>query len=71
MAVGDNTALGPMNTNWFVPAFNQGDLHLSGTHPVEIETAATWLAGDPATDIDGDARPTMDGAADFAGADLQ
>jgi hypothetical protein len=29
-----------------------------------------WQTGDPATDIDGDARPTTDGTPDYAGADV-
>jgi len=56
-------------SGWFV-GFEEGNFHLSATHPVAIATAATWQTGDPATDIDGDLRPTIDGASDFAGADL-
>jgi hypothetical protein len=57
------------NTSWFT-GFAGGDFHLSGTHPAALELAATWMTGDPTTDIDGDARPTMDGATDVAGADV-
>lgn len=54
---------------WFVD-FAAGDFHLNpNMHPVEIETAAIWEAGDPSTDIDGDPRPVTDGTPDFAGAD--
>ena len=54
---------------WFAD-YNAGDFHLSGTHPAPIDTAATWQAGDPAADIDGDPRPMTDGAMDHAGADV-
>jgi len=56
-------------SGWFV-GFDEGNFHLSGTHPSEIETAATWQTGDPATDIAGLPRPTIDGTPDFAGAAL-
>lgn len=65
-----NASLGDMaNTSWFF-GFAQGDFHLSGTHPAAIEQAATWMTGDPTTDIDGTARPDTDGAMDVAGADI-
>jgi len=70
MPLGDNTELGPMDITWFSAEFAAGDFSLSGAHPLVIETAATWLDGDPSTDINGDARPTTDGTLDFAGADL-
>ncbi len=69
MDVAENTSLGEMpDTSWFV-SYMSGDFSLSGAHPEAIEMAATWLDGDPATDIEGDARPTTDGMPDFAGAD--
>jgi hypothetical protein len=67
--VAGNSALGSMNTTWFIN-YAGGDFHLSGTHPAAINTAATWTTGDPATDIDGDPRPLTDGSPDFAGADV-
>ncbi len=69
MPLGDNAELGPMDITWFSDDFAAGDFSLSGAHPLAIEAAATWLDGDPATDINGDARPTTDGMPDFAGAD--
>jgi len=66
---GDNTSLGAFDTAWLVPEFAQGDFSLSGNQPAGIATAAIWLTGDPATDIDGEPRPETDGAEDFAGAD--
>ncbi|WP_205633206.1 hypothetical protein [Enhygromyxa salina] len=69
MSLGENQALGDMSTSWFV-SFNSGDFHLNpNMFPQAIETAATWTLADPGVDIDGDPRPTMEGAADFAGAD--
>jgi hypothetical protein len=70
MAVPGNTELGSMtDTSWFVDGgYAAGDFRLSGTHPEAINTAAVWQTGDPATDIDGTARPTTDGSPDFAGA---
>jgi len=69
---GSNVSLGDMSTGWFTNlngGFNSGEFFLSGSHPDEINTAARWQAGDPATDIDGDPRPTTDGSEDYAGAD--
>lgn len=79
LVAGDgNVGLENMNTNWF-EAYTSGDFRLTGTAPVEILSAAQWrtadpaadpprLANDPAVDIDGDARPDVDGTADVAGA---
>jgi len=64
----NNTEL-PFIATWF-ESYAQGNFVLSGTHPSEIETAATWQTGDPATDIAGLPRPTIDGTPDFAGAAL-
>ncbi len=69
MPLGDNTELGPMDITWFSEDFAAGDFSLSGAHPLAIDIAATWLDGDPDTDINGDARPTTNGMPDFAGAD--
>jgi hypothetical protein len=70
--VAGNVALGPMpdmTSDWFA-SYGTGDFSLAVTHPAAIDTAATWQTGDPTTDIDGDPRPTTDGAPDFAGADV-
>ncbi|NJK31993.1 MAG: hypothetical protein HC927_05980 [Deltaproteobacteria bacterium] len=65
-----NVSLGNVSTMWFAN-FNNGDLALNPqTVPAILTTAATWLSGDPTTDIDGDPRSAMPGAADFAGADV-
>jgi hypothetical protein len=56
-------------STWFMSVAT-GDFHLTGTHPVAIDTAAQWTIGDPPTDIDGDPRPTADPTDDFAGADI-
>jgi hypothetical protein len=64
-----NVTLGPMVTTWFA-GFNAGDFHLTAMAPAAIATTAQWSPGDPATDIDGDPRPTTNAAADYAGADV-
>jgi hypothetical protein len=69
MIVAGNTALGSMNTNWFMN-YVTGDFHLSAMHPGTIDTAAVWMTGDPMVDIDGDARVNTDGSPDVAGADV-
>jgi len=50
--------------------FGTGDFSLTAMRPPAIDTTAQWNEGDPLTDIDGDPRPTTDGAADYAGADV-
>jgi hypothetical protein len=72
MVQAGNTQIGEaFNVNWFAD-FSGGDFGLSGPAPAPgtIATAAAWQTGDPATDIDGDARPSVDGTADYAGADI-
>jgi hypothetical protein len=65
-----STAVRPtVNTGWFVN-YAQGNLHLSASGGTEFANVATWLTGDPPFDIDGQARPNVDGAPDFAGADV-
>ena len=54
-------------TDW-MSGFASGDYELT-TPPMDWLSAATWLEGDPATDIDGTARPTMEGP-DVAGAHI-
>ena len=67
-----NVALGDMNmmdaTAWF-DGYNGGDFLLNNP-PAAVLTAAQWQAGDPAVDIEGTARPDVDGTADVAGADV-
>jgi hypothetical protein len=63
-----NVALDDMATNWFV-AVNT-NLRLTGNAPAEILSTAQWQTGDPASDIDGTPRPSVDGTADVAGAHL-
>ena len=66
--LGDNLALGPVNTAWFAN-FNVGDFHLSNMAPVGLEGAAVWTSVDPSVDIDGQPRPSVDPSPDYAGAD--
>jgi hypothetical protein len=54
---------------WF-GNYNAGDFSLSGTGATTFADIAVWEAGDPATDIDGDLRPDVDGSPDYAGADV-
>ena len=63
-----NVALGDVGMDWFVGVDN-GDFHLNNP-PGMLATTARWTTGDPPTDIDGNLRPTMDDAADYAGADV-
>ncbi len=51
---------------WFAD-LTAGDFHLTASGTTEFADTALWQAGDPATDIDGDARPKTDGT---AGADV-
>jgi hypothetical protein len=65
------TSLGPMpaNTSQWFTGYGDGEFFLAPSHPSAIATAATWKTGDPATDINGDSRPTTDDSVDYAGAD--
>lgn len=63
-----NATLGGLQADWFVDV-NTGDFHLD-TPPAAVSNTATWQAGDPLTDIDGDPRPSTEGAPDYAGADV-
>ena len=60
-----NVVVGTRDTDWF--AGWPGDLRLSAEGATVFADIAQWQAGDPPTDLDDNARPTMDGAADYAG----
>lgn len=64
-----NVSVGDLDTAWFMN-YGQGDLRLTAIGGMEFEGVALREAGDPPTDLDGDARPSMNGAMDFAGADV-
>ena len=55
--------------DWF-PQFGSGDYALSVAGGAQFDGVAVWQLGDPPFDFDGDARPSEDGAGDFAGADV-
>lgn len=61
--------VGPVVVGWFVD-FNNGDFSLTASGGDIFAGLAQWQAGDPETDIDGDDRPSIVGAADHAGADI-
>ncbi len=63
-----NIALGDVGPDWFVDV-DTGNFVLNNP-PGVLATAARWATGDPPTDIDGDPRPAVDEAPDFAGADV-
>ncbi|MEX1365588.1 MAG: right-handed parallel beta-helix repeat-containing protein [Nannocystaceae bacterium] len=65
--VGSNTVVLPFDPAWF-PDIGMLDFHIDAGPP--FEDVAQWQTGDPTTDFDGDARPNLDGSADYAGADL-
>jgi len=62
-----NVALSNVVASWFVNLSN--DFHLN-MPPGDVLTTAQWNTGDAATDIDGVPRPSVDGTADVAGADV-
>ena len=63
--------VGPMPGDfvWFENHLS-GDLHLRPEGAAVFADYAQWNTGDPATDIDGDPRPRVDGTPDFPGADV-
>lgn len=67
----DNENVGQMvfPWDWFV-GYGAGDLHLQNDGLTTFADVARWQIGDPLTDIDGEDRSGVDGAADYAGADL-
>jgi hypothetical protein len=58
-----------MTSEWFLN-YTQGDFHLQNGGLVDFAGIATWQAGDPLTDIDGDPRIAIDGQTEHAGADV-
>ena len=64
-----NLIEGSLDNGWFADVFT-GDFHLTAAGETEFTDVAQWQAGDPLVDIDGNARPTVDGTADVAGADI-
>jgi hypothetical protein len=61
--------VGNLTSMWFA-GYASGDFHLTAAGGDVFGGVGQWQLGDPTTDIDGDARPTTDGAADYAGADV-
>ncbi len=59
---------GPLNPMWFQTLPTNPALTAMGL--AEFGDVAQWQSGDPLIDIDGDARPGVDGSADVAGADI-
>ncbi|MCB9567265.1 MAG: hypothetical protein H6710_08665 [Myxococcales bacterium] len=60
---------GGLDGAWFVKP-SSGDYHLKAGAMTPFEGLARWTTGQPPTDFDGQARPQVDGAPDFAGADV-
>ncbi|MCX4239113.1 hypothetical protein [Paraliomyxa miuraensis] len=69
VATATEANVGPFSAGWFVN-FNGGDYHLTASGTSAFADVANWNTGDPSTDIDGDPRPSIDGTADHAGADV-
>lgn len=63
----DVVVLDDFVAGWFVDAPG-GDFHL--VPDTQFEDLGVWEQGDPVVDLDGDARPTRDGAVDVVGADV-
>lgn len=61
-----NENVGPWSPAWFVSA---SDFHLTDVGMDVFADIAVWRDGDPSEDLDGQARPDVAGAADYAGAD--
>lgn len=65
-----NEAVGSVSLeNFFANPFS-GDYHLAGNGVTDFADIARWQTGDPATDLDGDPRPDINGSLDYAGADV-
>jgi hypothetical protein len=64
---------GNMRTTYMPADFDNaavGDAHLDTDADPATFRIAVWRDGDPPTDVDGELRPLVDGAADWAGFDL-
>ena len=64
-----NVDLGTFELGWF-DDFVGIDPHLTKAGEAVFADVAEWNDGDPPADIDGEPRPNMDGAPDYAGADV-
>lgn len=53
---------------WFA-SISTGNYALTAAGQTQFDGVAVWRDGDPHFDIDGDARPNVDGTSDYAGAD--
>ncbi len=66
-----NVAVGAVETGRWFENYPSGDLHLRyDTFGMPFEDVAQWVKGDPLVDLDGDPRPGVDAAQDWAGADI-
>ena len=54
---------------WFA-SIGTGNYTLTAAGQTQFDGFAVWQDGDPPFDFDGDARPNVDGTADYAGADV-
>ncbi len=66
-----NVAVGAVETGRWFEDYPAGDLHLRyDTLGMPFEDVAQWVQGDPLVDLDGDPRPGIAHASDWAGADI-
>lgn len=66
-----NVAVGAVDTGRWFENYPGGDLHLRyDTLGMPFEDVAQWVQGDPLVDLDGDPRPGVEQAQDWAGADI-
>lgn len=64
-----NDLLETFEASWF-RGVGTGDFHLADPVDTPFAEVARWRTGDPSRDLDGEPRPTRDGTADYAGADV-
>jgi hypothetical protein len=64
-----NHDVGAAELSWFSD-YSSGDFHLIPGAANVFADIAQWQTGDPPTDLDGDPRPSIDGASDYPGADV-
>ncbi|MEM6295561.1 MAG: hypothetical protein AAGA54_30085 [Myxococcota bacterium] len=64
-----NENVGALDPGWFESVAG-ADFRLTASGQAQFADIAVWQLGDPPFDFDGDARPSEDGASDFAGADV-